>query len=448
MERLAQELLDLPRTLHGELILLGQLVHAENRDDVLQRLVLLQRRLNRACRVVMLLADDAWLEQTRGRIERIDCRVDTQLRDRTVEVGRRIEMRERRRRRGIGEIVRGHVHGLHRGDRALVGRRDALLQRAHVGRQRRLIAHGRRNTAEQCRHLCARLREAEDVVDEEQHVLAFDVAEILGDRQARQRDAGACAWRLVHLAEYQRDLRAFRLRIAVGILGDDARVEELVVQIVTLAGTLADAGEHRGAAVALGDVVDQLLDQHGLADAGAAEQADLAALCVGCEQIDDLDPRDQDRALGRLVDEQRCRGMDRCGRLCADGATLVDRLADDVEDAAERLRADGHADLRAGVGDGLAAGQTLGGVHRDRANGVLAKMLGDLEHEPVAVIVGFERRQNGGQVVGEMHVDDGTDDLRDAAGVVRGLRAALGRADVFSGGCHHTILGSCCWPGW
>jgi hypothetical protein len=30
--------------------------------------------------------------------------------------------------------------------------------------------------------------------------------------------------------------------------------------------------------MALGDVVDQLLDQHGLADAGAAEQADLAAL--------------------------------------------------------------------------------------------------------------------------------------------------------------------------
>ena len=54
--------------------------------------------------------------------------------------------------------------------------------------------------------------------------------------------------------------------------------EELVVEVVALAGALADAGEHRDAAVALGDVVDQLLDEHGLADAGAAEQADLAAL--------------------------------------------------------------------------------------------------------------------------------------------------------------------------
>ena len=104
------------------------------------------------------------------------------------------------------------------------------------------------------------------------------VAEIFGLGEARQSDAGAGSRRLVHLAEHQRDLGAFGRRVAVLVLGDDARVEELVVEVVALAGALADAGEHRHAAVALGDVVDQLLDQHGLADAGAAEQADLAAL--------------------------------------------------------------------------------------------------------------------------------------------------------------------------
>ena len=35
-------------------------------------------------------------------------------------------------------------------------------------------------------------------------------------------------------------------------------------------------------------------------------------------------------------------------QVAADRAALVDRLADDVHDAAERLGADGHADLRAG----------------------------------------------------------------------------------------------------
>jgi hypothetical protein len=66
--------------------------------------------------------------------------------------------------------------------------------------------------------------------------------------------------------------------VAVGVLGDNAGVEEFVVEVVAFAGAFTHACEHRNAAVALGDVVDQFLDQHGLAHAGAAEQADLAAL--------------------------------------------------------------------------------------------------------------------------------------------------------------------------
>ena len=39
----------------------------------------------------------------------------------------------------------------------------------------------------------------------------------------------------------------------------------------------------------LGDVVDQLLDDDGLADAGAAEKAAFRPW-LGCEEVDDLDP--------------------------------------------------------------------------------------------------------------------------------------------------------------
>src|SRR5688572_8696714 len=42
-ERLRQELLDLARSRHGQLVVLAELVHAEDRDDVLQILVTLQR---------------------------------------------------------------------------------------------------------------------------------------------------------------------------------------------------------------------------------------------------------------------------------------------------------------------------------------------------------------------------------------------------------------------
>ena len=223
-------------------------------------------------------------------------------------------MRERGRRRRVGQVVGRHVDRLHRGDRALVRGGDALLQRAHVGRERRLIAHRRRNAAEQRRHFRAGLGEAEDVVDEEQHVLAL-VAEMLGDGEAGEADAGARARRLVHLAVHQRALGAGGRAVVLLRVLVDAGLDHLVIEVVALAGALADAGEHRIAAVRLGDVVDQLHDQHGLADAGAAEQADLAALGVGREQVDDLDAGDQDFRLGRLIGVER--------RVLVDGAPLL-----------------------------------------------------------------------------------------------------------------------------
>src|ERR1044071_8459467 len=166
--------------------------------------------------------------------------------------------------------------------------------------------------------------------------------------------------RLVHLAEHQRGLRQHRRAV------EQDRAAELVEQVVALAGALADAGERRVAARLLGDVVDQLLEQHGLADAGAAEQADLAAAAVRREQVDDLDPGLEHLDVHALVGELGRRAVDRraLGRL--DRTGLVDRLTDDVQDPAEHLGADRHRDRRAGVLDRLTADQTVGRGDRKR----------------------------------------------------------------------------------
>ena len=206
----------------------------------------------------------------------IDGRVDALLGDRPRQRGGRVEVGEHRRRRRVGEVVRRHVDGLHRGDRALAGGGDPLLQLTHLGLQRGLVADLRGHAPEQRRDLRARLHEAEDVVDEQQHVLAL-VAEVLGHGQTRERDAHARAGRLVHLAEDEHRLI------------ENARLLHLQPQVVALAGALADAAERRQAPVLLGQVVDQLLDEHRLAHARAAEQADLAALGVGRQQVDHLD---------------------------------------------------------------------------------------------------------------------------------------------------------------
>ena len=244
---------------------------------------------------------------------------------------------------------------------------------------------------------------------------------MLGDGEAGEADAGAGARRLVHLAVDQRAFRAFAAALLV-----DAGFDELVIEVVAFAGSLADAGEHRIAAMGFGDVVDQFLNQHGLADAGAAEQADLAALGIRRQQVDDLDAGDENFRFGGLVGIGRRRLMDGAVAFRCDGTCFIDRLADHIHDAAERADADRNHDRVAGVADFLAADQAFGGIHRDGAHRGFAEMLSNLEHQAIAAVLRLERVQDRRQMSLELHVDDGADDLRDASGLVgRGSHKTL-----------------------
>ena len=218
---------------------------------------------------------------------------------------------------------------------------------------------------------------------------------------------------------------------------DDSGLEHLAHEVVALARALADAGEHREAVVALGDIVDELLDEHRLADAGAAEEADLAAARVGLDKVDDLD--------AGLEHLDGCRELVVARRVGVDRARLgglrlrqaVNGLADDVEQAAAHLRADGHRDGAARGHDGGAALEPVGGVHRDRAHAVLAKVLLHLEHERRVALAGdLERVEDlGDGLGGELAVDDGADDLENGAGGADGG----GGGD---GGFHARVCGS------
>src|ERR671930_2688849 len=139
--RLRQEALDLARAGDDEAVLVGELVDAEDGDDVLEVLVALEHLLDAGRRPVVLVGDDSRLESARERVERVHRGVDALLHDRAREHRRRVEVREGVRGRRVGEVVGRHVDRLHRGDRALVRRGDALLELAHLGRERRLVAH-------------------------------------------------------------------------------------------------------------------------------------------------------------------------------------------------------------------------------------------------------------------------------------------------------------------
>ena len=248
----------------------------------------------------------------------------------------------------------------------VLGGGDALLEHAHLLGQGRLVAHGGGHTAEQRGHLGAGQRVAVDVVDEQQHVVAF-VAEVLGHGEAGERHAQAVARRLVHLAVHERHLV------------EHAAVLHLVVEVVAFAGALADAGEHREAAVLGRDVADQLEQRHGLADAGAAEEADLAALGDGHDEVDDLDAGLEQLGRARLVLVPRRRAVDRPALLCADWAGFVDRVPRTSMMRPSVLGPTGHRNRLAGVGDADAAVQAFGGAHGDRAHDAVAELLLHLE---------------------------------------------------------------------
>ena len=186
-----------------------------------------------------------------------------------------------------------------------------------------------------------------------------------------------------------------------------------MVEVVALAGALADPGEHREAGVLDGDVADELHQGDRLAHPRTAEQPDLASLVEGADEIDDLDAGLQDLDRRGLVNI--------AGGLAVDGPVLlgphiaatVDRRAQHVHDATQCLRTDRNRDWRPGVVDPDAALQPVGRAHCDGTHHSVPDLLLDLERQAV---LDLERVVDlGHRVARELHVNDGPDDFDDVS---------------------------------
>ena len=129
------------------------------------------------------------------------------------------------------------------------------------------------------------------------------------------------------------------------------------------------------------DVVDQLEHRDGLADAGAAEQTDLAALGERAHQIDDLDAGFEQLDRWRQLVELRRLLMNSAPLVRLNRAALVDRTTQHVHHAPEHAGTDWNHDVVAGVGDRHAAPQSVRRTHRDRAHDAVTQLLLDLERQ-------------------------------------------------------------------
>src|SRR5882724_13658154 len=79
-EWLGKEPGDAPRPRDDELVLFAQLVHAQNRDDILERLVTLENALHPDSDVVMAGPHKLGIEDAARAVERIHGRIDAELR--------------------------------------------------------------------------------------------------------------------------------------------------------------------------------------------------------------------------------------------------------------------------------------------------------------------------------------------------------------------------------
>jgi hypothetical protein len=352
-EGLGQESLDLTGTLDGKLVSFGQFIHTKNGNDVLQRLVLLEDLLDLGGGLVVVLADDTGVQHTGLGVERVDSGVDAQLGDTTGQDSGGVQMGEGGGGGRVSQIVSGHVDGLDGGNGTLGGGGNTLLHKTHVDGEGRLVTDGRRNTTKKSGHLGTGLGESENVVNEEQHILTLLVTEVLGDSQTSKSNTGTGSRGLVHLTEHQGDL-GFTIEV------DDLGLLHFVVQVVTLTGTLTDTSEHGVTTVSLGNVVDQLLNEHSLSDTSTSEETNLSTTSVGSKEIDDLDTGNQNLGGGGLLGEGRGLSVDRKLLGVLDGSTLIDGVTSNVHDTTERSWTDGNHDGVAGVGSAGATDETFG----------------------------------------------------------------------------------------
>lgn len=91
---------------------------------------------------------------------------------------------------------------------------------------------------------------------------------------------------------------------------------------------------------------------------------------------------------------------------------LIDWLTNDVDDSTKGLWSDWHHNWVTSVVNFLSSNETLSGIQSNGSNIVTTQMLSDFQNESVWNSSDFEGVQNWWEVTLKLHIDDGTDNLR------------------------------------
>ena len=158
-----------------------------------------------------------------------------------------------------------------------------------------------------------------------------------------------------------------------------------MVKVVSLTGTLAHAGKHGIASMLCGNVADQLLNQHCLAHARAAEQTNLTTLLIRTEQIHHLDTRLQQFCLCGLFLKLGSRSVYGFIAHPFRSRLIINRLSQNVKDTPQGLFTHRNRNRSAGRNRIHSSHQTVGAAHGNTSDRIVTQMLRYLNRQFAAV---------------------------------------------------------------
>mmetsp|Transcript_35100 Transcript_35100/g.73103 ORF Transcript_35100/g.73103 Transcript_35100/m.73103 type:complete len:448 (+) Transcript_35100:278-1621(+) len=420
MERLRHEFLHLTSTSDSKLIIFRKFIHTKNGNDILQRLVILEKLLGSTGNFVVLHSDNAGVKHTGSGIKGIDSGVDTQLSNRTGQHSCSVQVSKGCGRGRIRKIISRHVDSLHRGNGSLGGRGNTFLKTTHISGKSGLVTDSRRNTSKKGGHFRTGLGETENVVHKEQHILVFFITEVLGNGKTGKSDTGAGTWGFVHLPVDKSGLGS--IGGASGFVNlNHTTFNHFVVKIISLTGTFTNTGEDRVSSVVDGNVVNKFHNNNGFSYTGTTEKTNLSSLGVRGKEINNLDSGHKNVLGTTLFAESRSGTMQR-GPLffflsLKDGSFFIDGFSDDVDNTSKSQRSDRHLNGSTGIDTLLSTNQTFRGFHGNGTNSVFSQMLGNFQHQTFGAIrdFHFQSIENLRKTLGELNIHNGSNHLRNRA---------------------------------
>ena len=271
------------------LVFLGKFLKSKNGDNILKFFITLKNPLDAPGSIIVFLPYHIGVENPGIGGQGINSRIDTHLRDGTIQGNHRVQMTESGHNTWIGVVIRRYINRLKRGDRSFLGRSDPFLKLTHLCTKCWLISHGRRHPSQQCRDFHSGKDVSINIIDKEEHILSLFFAEIFGHRQSGKRNPQAHSRWLVHLAKDHHCLAKH-----TGFL-------HFIPEVIALARPLTHTGEY-GIPTMLGSyIADQFLNDNGFPHTRSTVGSHLSPSGERRHQINHFKPGFQHLSSGFLL---------------------------------------------------------------------------------------------------------------------------------------------------